>query len=146
MAPSDGFPVTKRLFPATHKLSSHARFIHVQFGCTCCCMTSVSMKKWPIWKGFECETILHGTGPFPPDPDSQQFPLVSYRRPQDTVGFLDLAEQSMASEIFPWDFEEKALRQRHFRERTLHFGFQFLALGFILFALFLLIRFIVRDF
>ena len=119
------------------------------FSCPRCGQKSLALREASpraSFQCFECETILHGTGPFPPDPDSQQFPLVSYRRLQDTVGFLDLAEQSMASEIFPWDFEEKALRQRHFRERTLHFGCQFLALGFILFALFLLIRFIVRDF
>ncbi len=33
------FFVTTRLITVTNKLSSHARFIHVQFKCTCCCMT-----------------------------------------------------------------------------------------------------------
>ena len=119
------------------------------FPCPRCGQKSLALREASpraSFQCFECETILHGTGPFPPDPDSQKFPLVSYRRPQDTVGFLDVTEQSMASEISPRDFEEKALRRRHFRERTLRFGCQFFTLGFILFALYLLIGFIVRDF
>ncbi len=119
------------------------------FPCPRCGQKSLALREaspCASFQCFECETILHGTGPFPLNPDRQPFPLVSYRRPQDTVGFLDLAGRSMASEIFPADFEEKALRRKHFREQTLRFGCQVLALGFILFALYLLIQFVVRYF
>jgi hypothetical protein len=45
VTPPDGFSVTKGLFLPTHKLGSHARIIHVQFGCTCFSLTSAKLEK-----------------------------------------------------------------------------------------------------